>query len=181
MKPWIARDRFYNPWVCICNIQLQIGHKKSPKAKIDFSGGSDSSEPACDVGDLGWIPGSEDLLEKGMTTDSSILYSPQGHKNLDMTEQLTLWAFLVTQMIKNLPAVKETQVLSLGQKDPLEKGMAIHSRSLVWRIPWTEEPGGLKSMGSQRARHDWATDTSTKCQDAQWTKRLGWCVGERVK
>ena len=51
--------------------------------------------------------------------------------------------------VKNLPAVQETQVQSLGQEDPLEKGMATHSSILAWRIPWTEEPGGLQSMGSQ--------------------------------
>ena len=51
--------------------------------------------------------------------------------------------------VKNLPAVQETQVQSLGREDPLEKGMATHSSILAWRIPWTEEPGGLQSMGSQ--------------------------------
>ena len=51
---------------------------------------------------------------------------------------------------------QETQVQSLGGKDPLEKGKATHSSSLAWRIPWTEEPGGLQSMGSQRLGHDWA-------------------------
>ena len=62
-------------------------------------------------------------------------------------------------MVKNLPVIQETQVRSLGQEDPLEKGMAIHSSTFAWRIPWTEEPGGLQSMGSQRVRHDWATNT----------------------
>ena len=52
-------------------------------------------------------------------------------------------------MVKNLPAMQETQVVSLGSEDPLEKGMATHSSILVWRIPWTEEPSGLQSMGSQ--------------------------------
>ena len=61
---------------------------------------------------------------------------------------------LVAQMVKNLPAGQETQVRSLGQEDPLEKGMATHSSVLAWRIPWTEEPSGLQSMGSQRVRHD---------------------------
>ena len=64
------------------------------------------------------------------------------------------WASLVTQMVKNLPAVQETRVQSLGREDPLKKGMAIHSSILPWRIPWTEEPGGLQSMGSQSLRHD---------------------------
>ena len=57
-------------------------------------------------------------------------------------------------MAKNLPAMQETQVRSLGQEDPLEKEMATHSSILAWRIPWTEEAGGLQSMGSQRVRHD---------------------------
>ena len=62
-------------------------------------------------------------------------------------------------MVKSLHAVQETQAGSLGREDPLEKGMAMHSSSLTWRIPWTEEPGGLQSMGSQRAGHDKATNT----------------------
>ena len=61
---------------------------------------------------------------------------------------------LVAQTVKNLPAMWETPVPSLGREDPLEKGMAIHSSILAWRIPWTEEPGGLKSMGSQRVGHN---------------------------
>ena len=60
----------------------------------------------------------------------------------------------MAQTVKNLPAMQENQVRSLGQEDPLEKGMASHSSILVWRIPWTEEPGGLQSMESQRVRHD---------------------------
>ena len=57
-------------------------------------------------------------------------------------------------MVKNLPAVQETWVQSPSWEDPLEKGMATLSRILAWSIPWTEEPGGLQSMGSQRVRHD---------------------------
>ena len=63
-------------------------------------------------------------------------------------------ASLVTQTVKCLPAMQETWVRSLGWKDPLEKEMATHSSSLAWKIPWTEESGGLQSMGSQRVRHD---------------------------
>ena len=59
----------------------------------------------------------------------------------------------MAQTVKNLPAIQETWVQSLGWEDPLEKGKATHSRILAWRIPWTEEPGGLQSMGSQRVRH----------------------------
>ena len=64
------------------------------------------------------------------------------------------WASLLAQIVKNLPAMQETQVQSLGQEDPLEKDMATHSSICAWRIPWTEEPGRLQSMGLQRFRHD---------------------------
>ena len=57
-------------------------------------------------------------------------------------------------MVKHLPAMLETWVRSLGQEDPLEKEMATHSSTFAWKIPWTEEPGGLQSMGSQRVGHD---------------------------
>ena len=60
-------------------------------------------------------------------------------------------------MVKNLPAMQETQVQSLGQEDPLQKGMATNPSVLAWEIPRTEEHGGLQSMGSQRVRHDCAT------------------------
>ena len=67
---------------------------------------------------------------------------------------MIIWASLVAQMVKNLPAMWETWVQSLGQEDPLEEGMATNSRVLAWRIRWTEEPGGLQSMGLQRVRHN---------------------------
>jgi len=57
-------------------------------------------------------------------------------------------------MVKNLPILQKTQIRSLGQEDPPEKGMATHSSILAWRIPWTEEPGGLQSMGLQRVPHN---------------------------
>ena len=66
----------------------------------------------------------------------------------------SLVAFLVAQMVKHLPAVQETQVQSLSWEDPLEKEMATHSSTLAWKIPWTEKPGGLQSMGLQRVGHD---------------------------
>ena len=59
----------------------------------------------------------------------------------------------MARTVKDLPAVRETQVCSLGREDPLEKGMAKHSSILAWRILWTEEPGGLQSMRSQRVGH----------------------------
>ena len=67
------------------------------------------------------------------------------------------WTSLTAQSVKNLPAMQETWVQFLGWEDPLEKEMAIDSSILAWKIPWTEEPGGLQSMGSQRVRHDLAT------------------------
>ena len=69
-------------------------------------------------------------------------------------------------MEKNMPAMQETQIQSLGWEDPLEKEMAIHFSILAWRIPWTEEPGRLQSTGSQRFGHDWAT----KQQQANFCK-----------
>ena len=75
----------------------------------------------------------------------------------------TYWAFTISilaQMAKNMPALWETQVQSLGQKDPLEEGMATHSSILAWRIPWTEQPGELQSMGLQRVdTTEWLTHT----------------------
>ena len=66
----------------------------------------------------------------------------------------TVRASLLTQLVKNLPAMQETWVWFLGQEDPLEKEMATHSSIFAWKIPLTEEPGGLQFMGSQRVRHD---------------------------
>ena len=91
---------------------------------------------------------------------------PLGHKDHLKKEMVIFssnlawnWASLETQLVKNLPAVRETRVWSLGWEDTLEKEMATHSRILTWKISWTEEPGGLQSMGSQRVRHNWATNT----------------------
>ena len=88
------------------------------------------------------------------------LFSPWGCKESDTTEQLSLkfilssWASLVAQMVKNLPSMQETQVQSLGWENHLEKEMSTHSNILAWRIPWTEMPGGLQAMGSQRVGHN---------------------------
>jgi len=71
-----------------------------------------------------------------------------------MTTEKTIVTSLVAQMVKHLPIMRETQVQSLGQEDPLEKEIATHSSTLAWKIPWTEEPGRLQSMGLQRVGHD---------------------------
>ena len=77
---------------------------------------------------------------------------------MNMAEMITFLMFcrasLVSQMVKRLPAVQETWARSLGQEDPLEKEMATHSSTLAWKIPWTEEPGRLQSMGLQRVGHN---------------------------
>ena len=65
---------------------------------------------------------------------------------------ITIWATLVAQLLKNLPAMQESWVQSLGWEDPPEKELGTHSSILAWRIPWTEEHGGLQSMGSQTVR-----------------------------
>ena len=79
-------------------------------------------------------------------------------------------------MVKCLPEMWETWVQSLGQEDPLEKEMATHSSTLAWKIPWTEEPGRLQSMGSQRVGHDGATSLSfflsTKSRNFSYVPRL---------
>ena len=67
---------------------------------------------------------------------------------------LYYWASLVAQRVKRLPTMRETRVRSLGREDPLEKAMATHSSTLALKILWTEKPGRLQSMGSQRVRHD---------------------------
>ena len=67
---------------------------------------------------------------------------------------MVIGTYLVAQTVESLSAMRETQVQSLGWEDSLENGVATHSTFLAWRIPWTEEPGGLQSMGSQRMGHD---------------------------
>ena len=94
-------------------------------------------ESACNTGNPGSIPGSGRSPEEGI--GYPLWYS---------------WASLVAQMVKNPPAMQETWVRSLGWEDPLEEGTATHSSILAWKIPWTEEPCRLQSMGSQRVGHD---------------------------
>ena len=85
---------------------------------------------------------------------------------------------LVAQIVKHLPAVQETWVWFLGLEDPLEKEMATYSSIPAWRIPWTEEPGGLQSMGSQRVGHNWAINTLLfRSPQSTEQSSLGWTVG----
>ena len=100
-------------------------------------GRSADKESAYNAGDPSSIPGS------GRSPGEGIGYSLQYS-----------WASLVTQIVKNLPAMQDTWVQYLGWEDPLEKEMASCSSILAWKIPWSEEPGGLQSMGSQRVGHN---------------------------
>ena len=99
--------------------------------------GSAGEESACNAGNPGLIPGSG--RSPGEGRGYPLQYS---------------WASLEAQLVKNLPAMQETWLKSLGWEDPLEKGKAIHSRILTWRIPWT-----VWSVGPQRVGHDWTTFT----------------------
>ena len=107
---------------------------------MDHRGFPDSSvgkESACSAGNLGSIP----VL--GISAGEGIGYPLRYSR-----------ASLVAQLIKNLPAMWEAWIRSLGWEDPQEKGKATHSSILAWKIPWTEEPGRLQSMGLKRVGHD---------------------------
>ena len=101
---------------------------------MGFPSSSASKEYACSAGDTGLIPG------LGRSPGDGISYPLQYS-----------WASLVAQMIKNLPAMQETWVLSLGWGEPLEKGTGTHSSILAWRIPWTEEPARRQFMGDKES------------------------------
>ena len=139
------------------------GCKESNRTEIEqqgFVGGASDKEPAFnaeDIADAGLIPGLGRSLGGGQG-------NPLQFGCLDNPMDTGAWQATVHWVAKNwtwlkplLPAMWEIQFLSLGQEDPLEKEMATQSSILAWRIPWTEEPGGLQSTGSQRVGHDWAT------------------------
>ena len=95
--------------------------------------------------------------QPGTTTGSSPLSSHKLGTTTGSSQPPVLrlvWASLVAQTVKNLPAMQETGVQSLGQEDPLKKGMAAHSSILAWRTQWAGEPGGLQSMGLQGVRYN---------------------------
>ena len=97
--------------------------------------------------DFKWQPIPVLLLGKSHGWRNLVGYSPWSLKESDTTEKLHFLFFLVAQMVKSLPTMQETWVQSLGQEDPPEKEMATHSSVLGWERPWTEEPGGVQSMG----------------------------------
>ena len=83
-----------------------------------------------------------------------VQFSANGYDPLNQDKINGKCASLVAQMVKSLSAMWETQIRSLGQEDPLEKEMEVHSSTVAWKIPWTEEPGRLQSMGLQKVGHD---------------------------
>ena len=101
--------------------------------------------------------------------------------NYNYREAMITWASLVAQTVKNLPAVQETWIRSLDREDSLEEGMATRSSILAWRITWTEEPGKLQSIVSQRVRHDWniLADrqwlSQAQCRHFTWLSALNNC------
>ena len=147
-----------------------------------FPAGSAGKEYAWNVGDLSLIPGlgrssgegkgyplqysglenSMHCIVHGVTKSWTWLSDFQFH--------VLIRASLVAQMVKRLPAMRETRVQFLGREDPLEKEMVIHTSTLAWKIPWAEEPDRLQSMGSQRVGHDWAISFSLPNSDWNWRK-----------
>ena len=104
--------------------------------------------------------------------DEPKAYYTEWSKSEENRYHILMHIFWMAQMVKKLPTVWETWVWSLGREDPLEKGMATHSSILAWKIPWTEEPGELQSMGLQRIGHDWVTNTFSFSGDTDIENRL---------
>ena len=107
------------------------------EAVLGFPAGSAGKESACNGEDTGSIP--ESGRSPGEGNGNPLQYA---------------WASLLARLVKTPPAMQEAWAQALGQQDPLEEEMATHSSILAWRIPWTEEPGGLQSVGSQRVGQD---------------------------
>ena len=157
---------------------------------MGFPGGTSGKEPTYQsrrprfnpwVGKIpwrrAWQPTPVFLPGESHGQRSLVGYSPWGGKESDMTKvtwacmlatsiyktdkQRGPTASLVAQLVKDLPATQETWVRSLGREDSQEEGITTHSSILASKSPWTEEPGGLQSMGSQRVEHDWAIKHST--------------------
>ena len=123
------------------------GHQAGKEGGMNWEVGIDISTPL--IVCMKQVP-NENLLCSTRALLCSVM-TEMGRKSIKRGKYR---ASLVAQMVKSLPTMRETQVLSLGRGDPLEKAMAPHSSVLAWKIPWTEEPGRLQSVGSQRVRHN---------------------------
>ena len=138
---------------------LGVGYGISLIRRKGFPDSSVGKEFTCNAGDLNLIP------ELGRSPGEGIGYPLR-----------CSWASLVAQLVKNPPVMREAWVWSLGWEDLLEKGRSIYSSILAWRIPWTEEPGGLQSMGSQRVRHNWSDLACTHALSINWTSLVAQLV-----
>ena len=140
-----------------------------PVCQFFTSGGQNigASAPVLPMNIQGWFP-------LGLT--GLISLQSKGLSRVFSRTTVRKHQSLVAQTVKSLPAMQKIQVRSLGQEDPLEESMATHSRILAWRIPWTKEPGGLQSMGSQRVGHDGAKNTFTY-RDKYISTRLVYNIG----
>ena len=141
------------PWTVACQAPLSIGFSRQ-----EYWSGLPFPSPG-DLPDPGIKPRSPALQADSFPIELQGNWRPQfyliaGSCMKHCASDSALLRFKMTQMVKNLPAMQETRVQSLGPEDPLEKGMATHSSILAWRIPWTEEPGRLQSMELQRVGHD---------------------------
>ena len=121
--------------------------------------------------DHGWLTDLEKLHGTVIKDRDSGFKSGLCHLLLIGLGQIILQTSLLSQRVKNLPAMQETQVGFLGQEDPLEEGMTTHSSILTWRIPWIEEPSGWWFLESQRVGHDWS---DWGCMHSSYTSLLHW-------
>ena len=149
--------------------ESMVTHSSILGSTQGFPDSSVGKESACKAGDPSWIPELGISTEEGKKLPTPEfwpgelhgLYSPWGHKGSDRTEQLSLSLGFPCTSVSKESACNAGDLGSIpGSRRSLKKEMATHSSILAWRIPWTEEPSRLQSMGSQRVRHNWVTFTS---------------------
>ena len=144
-------------WVCVFVITVQVKATQSCPTLCDPMDDTVHWILQAKILQVGKIPCRRERLPTLVFWPREFhgLYCPWGSQRVRHA-----WATFTAQTVKCLPAMWETRVWSLGREDPLEKEMATHSSIHVWKIPWTEEPGRLQSMGSQRVGHDWVASLS---------------------
>ena len=140
-------------WVFVYKKLAQFAVRGAlPPRRSESPGCAADNKPSCALHLLGSFIGSRGFSSLEQRPEFWVL-----HYHL-------IRASLVAPTVKRLPAMRETRVWFLGREDPLEKETATHSSTLAWKMPWTEEPGRLQSMGSQRVGHDWATSLTHSLQ-----------------